>query len=384
MSNNEQYFEALNILEKIKELFKDEHFRILIEQKEGEYFPDFVKQKLYEYTTFYNKNLKTLIDDSEIFSNKESSPPLRKIKVLSDAINKTIDTHYDGNIHKASSILFRAFNKTIALKNVGGVIYPDKVMAMNTEYSREDYPLYRGRKEEIEKPYFSKIDLFHIPFEERYKIRTNRYSISGNPALYFGDSTYVCWKEMEVSSCNIYYYSKFKINSIKPLKIISLKRVEDCILSTKDLSYFDHKDWENKYNELALLFINTMQYLSTFPLILACTIKVKNPTDSTPNQPFKPEYIIPQLLIQFVQFQKSDIIGIKYPSTKVDYSKLENTTAYNYAFPVKKSSKDGFCKTLVDTFQLTEPTKIYGYGNQISDCLKLEEKLGKKAFSSVI
>ncbi|MFW1494652.1 hypothetical protein ACEV9S_24505, partial [Vibrio parahaemolyticus] len=54
----------------------------------------------------------------------------------------------------------------------------------------------------------------------------------------------------------------------------------------------------------------------TWPLIAACSIRVKNPSDN-----FKPEYIIPQLLLQWARDYKS-IDGIRYTSTHIEATSL--------------------------------------------------------------
>jgi hypothetical protein len=94
------------------------------------------------------------------------------------------------------------------------------------------------------------------------------------------------------------------------------------------------------------------RYLAVFPLCIACSIKTKSDTDT-----FKPEYIIPQLLLQYVTTEKG-VAGIKFPSTRIDYHRIRGVPAYNYVFPVKESRSTGYCTELVDTFLLTEPTSV--------------------------
>jgi hypothetical protein len=45
--------------------------------------------------------------------------------------------------------------------------------------------LYRVRRDSSDS--LTREDLFHIPFEERYKVTTQRYSIPGVPCLYLGN-----------------------------------------------------------------------------------------------------------------------------------------------------------------------------------------------------
>ncbi|WP_293880615.1 MULTISPECIES: hypothetical protein [unclassified Sphingobacterium] len=48
----------------------------------------------------------------------------------------------------------------------------------------------------------SKEDLFHIPFDKRSLVSTQRFSISGLPSLYLANSIYVAWEEMKRPSMN--------------------------------------------------------------------------------------------------------------------------------------------------------------------------------------
>jgi hypothetical protein len=91
------------------------------------------------------------------------------------------------------------------------------------------------------------------------------------------------------------------------------------------------------------------KYLMTWPLIAACSIKVKDYSDT-----FKPEYIIPQLLLQWVR-NIGDIDGIKYNSTHIDKTVLFNDgDLYNLVLPVKENKDEGYCNHLVNLFEMTE------------------------------
>lgn len=354
------YDKTLEVLKSIKENFKEENFKILLEQNENDYFPDFLKENLKKYIQFYNDNLKKIIDESGLFSTDNPSQVINKIEIITNSINETIEKYYEGNIYQASLSLFNTFNNQIFLDNVDGIVLQNgkRIVAINTEkLKHDDFTFFRSRVKESYVTLYTKKDMFHIPFELRHKIKTNRYSIPGNPALYFGDTTYICWEELDRPKLEELFFSKFSINA-DSIVILSLKRVQDSNLYNANLDEFNDPkttelEFSEIYNKLLFLFIDTMQYLSTFPLILACTIKVKNSKGA-----FKPEYIIPQLLIQYIQFINTDIKGIKYPSTKVDYSKLENLNTYNYVFPVRESAQEGFCKELKSAFYLTEPTSL--------------------------
>lgn len=130
-----------------------------------------------------------------------------------------------------------------------------------------------------------------------------------------------------------------RLSNTRNLNIVQIQKIEDLL---KEL------ESQNYSSKQTFLF----RYLTIFPLIIACTIKVKHPAGN-----FKPEYIIPQLLLQYVS-KNDEIDGIKFPSTKVNYSKLTEVEAYNYVFPVKKVASRGLCEELTNTFHSTEPTSL--------------------------
>ncbi len=70
---------------------------------------------------------------------------------------------------------------------------------------------------------------------------------------------------------------------------------------------------------------------------------------------FKPEYIIPQMVLNWIASQDS-IDVVAYESTHVDHSSPRATTFLaNYAFPVRASTDNDLCDALKSKFRMTEP-----------------------------
>ena len=93
------------------------------------------------------------------------------------------------------------------------------------------------------------------------------------------------------------------------------------------------------------------RYFMTWSLIAACSIKVKHR-----NAPFKPEYIIPQLLLEWVT-QEPTVHGIRYNSIQTTHqqnSVLEGDFS-NLVIPVKENAKSGYCTQLIKLFRISEP-----------------------------
>ena len=90
--------------------------------------------------------------------------------------------------------------------------------------------------------------------------------------------------------------------------------------------------------------------LVLWPLMAASSIIVRH-RDS----PFKPEYLIPQMLLQWVR-NSNDFDGICYSSTNVRVSSPEYPLALcNCAFPAKVVKPVGRCEHLCSMFKMTPP-----------------------------
>ena len=73
------------------------------------------------------------------------------------------------------------------------------------------------------------------------------------------------------------------------------------------------------------------------------------------NADFTIEYVIPNLILQWVSKEKTQVSGLTYLSTKT--SKLRNSDlGLNFVFPPKtKNNQKGFCNELIDIFTWSKP-----------------------------
>lgn len=315
-------------------------FSILHEQPDDSYFPYFVKEKLTQYAQFFKNTLNKHVDKGSFFYDM--------IIKINNVLIKTIDLYYEGKIKEASNV----FSTLIEI--VGGYLL--------MQYEEEKYNFFRARKNENKN--FNSYDLFHVDFKLRHTIPTNRFSIPGFPSLYMGDTTYVCWEEFD--RYKFEDLSFVRLENKRKLKIFAILRIEDLLKDIEKINDSNGKFPDEKATALLCYFI-------TYPIMIASAIKVKNPEGH-----FKPEYIIPQMLLQLFSADMT-IDGIKYPSSKVNYDLLHNVQAYNYVFPVKKTLRAGLCADLVNTFHLTEPTswgieELMG-NDDTSDSAISEEKI---------
>lgn len=175
-------------------------------------------------------------------------------------------------------------------------------------------------------------DMFHIPFDKRGIVKTERFSMPGYPCLYLGKSAYGCWEEIgqpSVDNCMVSC-----LENQETVKLIDLRIPTEAAFRDR-----------------------LKDYLIILPIIISCMVQVKNRTDV-----FKAEYLIPQLIIEWLIYHnKSEhdkILGVTYTSSAKNNSFGFPPYVFdNYAIPAvmgKKNSK--YSSTLCRIFRITNPT----------------------------
>lgn len=197
---------------------------------------------------------------------------------------------------------------------------------------------YRMRKSRFGELY-NRNEMFHIPFTKRQIVANERFSVTGMPSLYLSESTYICWEEMgnpDFDTCNV---SLFKNGTT--LSLINL---------TPIMETFEQKR------------------LTQYPLAYVCALGT-----NYPNDPYKEEYIIPQLLMQSILLANKTsnnlrISGIRYISTKAyterplfPLNEKEDLKRYfNYVFPaIGPYNEEGLSRFLLNSFSWSSP-ETYG------------------------
>ena len=115
---------------------------------------------------------------------------------------------------------------------------------------------------------FERDDLFHIKYHDRRKCKNYRFSISGIPALYLGESIQLC--EHEVFNGDVpseYYISQFR--NLDLLNVITIDFPELVIWAIKNVVH-DVADWKIKESHFYRFFM----YL---PFTISCLFKTAPP-----------------------------------------------------------------------------------------------------------
>jgi hypothetical protein len=271
--------------------------------------------------------LKRIKEFDDNFSMTNENNINLSIEKMGDSILDIIKLHLSGKVEEAYKRFSTILNDNrIYIDNL--TLYIDK----------EEEELFRVRFSE--KDITDKKDIFHIPFDLRHLVGTMRYSIAGIPCLYFGNTIYDCWLEMDKPDLNKLYISKFK--NIKKIKILDFAITFHTINQIATMkNQFPKQYTENKIES----------FLRLYPLVLACSFKKLNE-----NANFNIEYIIPNMLLQWISNEKEHIDGIRYFSTKMKHDRYDSI-GINTVFPPKKNkdSMKGFCPILKDTFSFTAP-----------------------------
>ena len=198
--------------------------------------------------------------------------------------------------------------------------------------------MFRGR-ENIEPKDYTDDEMYHIPLKMRSAISTERYSFPGLPCLYAGASVYTCWVEMNRPSLD-----RFQVATIRPTE-------EACRIRLYDLSNIPQRLTELQKYE----WFKEDDYLLYWPLLAICSIKANHE-----GNPFKPEYIFPQFVLEHILKKKNDneIVGIKYASIKASLicqKQFDDDwhTYVNYVFPSRSDSMSGGrCEILNERFPI--------------------------------
>lgn len=201
--------------------------------------------------------------------------------------------------------------------------------------------LYRVRRSECAE----QKKLFHIPFEERYKVSSMRYSIPGYPMLYMSGSLATAYTEIfPDKGLHEFTYARF---------------------SNKTDLYL----WDMCFPDPDSSPFEFYRFFVFFPLFLACAIDVWHE-----NGAYKPEYALPQLFTQFIKSFRYPLApngrldGICYlPPVLENGASIDSLDVKNYAFVVDGASlPKGYDTHLAEKFLMTNP-----------------KRFGKKEFSNI-
>lgn len=227
--------------------------------------------------------------------------------------------------------------------------YVVETWANETPVDQEERIRFFFRLRRSSKPLLQKGDLFHIPFDRRHIVETQRFSIPGIPCLYTSGSVYTCWEELGRPPFYELYGAAMWLAENESLRFLDLRQTAAVINNIVKHAARGNRllSQEDKLELASRLLVNCV---SIWPLIAICTIRVKERDGA-----FKPEYTIPQMVLQWIATDES-IDGVAYQSTHVIHTSPSATRPLaNYAFPSRDISDSGLCSSLKKKFRMTDP-----------------------------
>lgn len=317
---------------------------------------DRFEQTLDTYKTDFLYAYKNIgkIDDCKKYKNLND-----KVKDWTLELQKNLPTESDINVYFEK--IKQTYLNWISQKQ-DDVIKDSKELFNQIDYQNritdwDENLLLRARKSNN---LFSKEDLYHIPFNKRYLIDNQRYSISGIPSLYLGFSIPDIVSELrgKYDDLDKYNFSGFFLKEKESLKIYDFTnpfpKIFSQIKAVRDAGNpLDFYEKGKGYIQSFYLFI----------LINCCSFVRR---DKSEGNVFSEEYVLPQLVTQFIYNQNFN--GIAYTSTRINdnvvYSKesyYQNAHKLNYVLFTKYSAKDNYDYNLLDKFYITEPIMINSY-----------------------
>ena len=157
-------------MKKEYEILKNQVFQLPIIYDSGS-CEEVIAKRLPEYHDFLvNKHIDGVILHENVNSFKMK-------------ISQIFEEYYIGHQNRAYELFKEAFE----------YYETDMNLPVKTVLPKES--LYRARKNTGDMDYKNE-EMFHIKYNYRSKVKTQRYSFPGLPCLYLGASAYVCWLEL--------------------------------------------------------------------------------------------------------------------------------------------------------------------------------------------
>lgn len=358
--------------EKFRRIFKDTRFHLPI-RWDGRDFESTLKELFDDYQDAVEREF-PMTDLTELE---------QVCKLLSWAVHSYLNGfpgHAYWRMRKAMKLLMETPLK---------LSYSSKMQRLKAQmlgvYEDETPPLFRVTTVPDNKPY-PRARIFHTPYDMRAKVSTSRYSIAGFPSLYLGTSLELCCEEIHFNPHQSYGLAGvFGLTQPLPQLEPEIELVE---LSVKPQDFLEtpvtwddmlqrgeeERDRPRRGNHSGAGWLRRSAvreaYVLWYPLIAACSYIRVNKAD-----PFAAEYVIPQLLMQWVRSEmkrrnrggKESLVGIRYFSCA---SVRASNMGLNYVFPTSgewSPGKSPYCPVLAKAFQVSKPVYIHEF-DSIADC----------------
>ena len=256
------------------------------------------------YINGYKKSLSSPICEKYKKKEFEGTFEIDKEKIKQRDLMKNIDLNEIGNVF---DIFEDAYIAWLNNNFIGARKKIDEFLTANNLFKTvhlKNKLMFRAR---ISENKLSHWDMFHIPFNKRFLIKNQRYSLVGRPMLYLGFSPKYVLEEIgydpENRNC---FISAFYLKESDDLKVCDFRykflgkdeQIADKILLEEEINDDDLKKILKKE-----LFISIISSICSFN------------KHSLSNNGFCEEYVLPQTLSEIIN-GKEEYDGLLYTSTK--------------------------------------------------------------------
>ena len=328
-----RYFnDKFDIAEKFREE-AEEYLKLLKLIDGSEFEPDkadMIRNGIEDVTDEIQKNINAIIN---IFAYHEEANPKAAQEEI-DAMMKRMK----------NDVFIVSIDDWLKLNTKGKSIYTQLRLTPGSRFYR-----VRAVNEETASIQNNPDELFHIPLSKKAFVNNERFSLAGFPSLYLSSMLPLAWQECGYPKK--YYYSEYQYEKLNSSR--GNRAREDELKFLGLYSPDEIYDWGTavKYNHFGLWLEVVMRYLKQYPLVLACSF-----VNQSGKVTYKQEYIIPQLLMQWVQRNNDAVQGIAY-FTCSDLTMLNSRwCAYNIVIPATGPYDDKkYSKRLREAFGWSQP-----------------------------
>lgn len=276
-----------------------------------------VKISVYDHLQDFYKGYMQDVATVDFFTQQDKE----SIQNTCNQISKSINLYNQNDIIGSYSVFFELLDsiQTNLYRSHLGETY---------KYSKHAY--YRVQKVRAKHENLQ-FELLHCSFQARQWVSPSRFSLSGIPSTYMSTTPELAWYESRMPS--EYYIARYAVSLEDYNKYSLLYLASDFRNMASQMAEESDEDAIKRVKHL----------FNTIPLIAACSYAT-----STEECNFREEYIVPQMLMSWVQ-KKNDMIGILYSSSS-PYDRARKYSAYNIAIPTREIDSDGYCKFLKRIF----------------------------------
>lgn len=218
-------------------------------------------------------------------------------------------------------------------------------------------------------------EYFHIPFDKRFFVGNQRFSLTGRPMIYLASSLQIALKEIgknidEVNASvflpSFSYLYDYYLFNIKNDIIDSLNNIILYIGNYNSKIKYSNKNFNLFDSLLNSIFYNILTF----------------PTQDKYKGTFIQEYVLPQLLTDILNYHKINYIGIEYKSTKEYKWKINDNKKYelesNYCFFIPYYKKSNYNEEFLSKFFSCCDTNNIISMNKLNNALKKLEQINLK------